>query len=38
VVRGGAELINEAVFEDAVVGAAGIGVERVWKGALFDLA
>jgi hypothetical protein len=35
---GVAELIGEAVFEDAVVGSAGIGVEQVWEGALFDLA
>jgi hypothetical protein len=35
---GVAELIGEAVSEDAVVGGAGIGVEQVWEGALFDLA
>ena len=33
-----AELIGEAVFEPVVVGGAGIGFERVWNGALFDLA
>jgi hypothetical protein len=33
-----AELIDEAVFEPVVIGGAGIGVERVWEGALFDLA
>jgi hypothetical protein len=35
---GVAELIDEAVFEPVVVGGAGIGLERVWEGALFDLA
>ena len=32
------ELVGEAVFEDAVVRGARIGVESVWVGALFDLA
>lgn len=31
------ELVGEAVFEDAVVRGARIGVESVWVGALFDL-
>ena len=35
---GVAELIGEAVFEPVVVGGAGIGLERVWQRALFDLA